>query len=313
MIVMRNTEKSFGDRRVLAGLDLAVQEGEVYGLLGNNGAGKSTAINILTGLIASDAGDVSVAGRPPSAEIRALIGVAPQEIALYQNLTCKENLQFFGGVHRLRGARLKQQVDHVVQTLDLSEYGDAPVSTMSGGWQRRVNLAVAIVHAPVIVILDEPTAGLDVQARYQLWEFVRTLRREGTTVLLTTHMMDEAEALCDRVGILHDGRVLREGSVDALCRVVPAAELAEVEVEDLALLLSRANTLGIPVRRYGGRLTLLLPAKTTLGDLIGQFQRVPIRSIALKPVGLHQVFLELTEPDRVREEVGGRSVGGCGI
>ncbi|NNG14850.1 MAG: ABC transporter ATP-binding protein [Gemmatimonadales bacterium] len=307
MIEMRDTEKSFGARRVLAGLDLSVQEGEVYGLLGNNGAGKSTTINILTGLIGSDAGEVSVAGRPPSAEIRTLIGVAPQEIALYQHLTCKENLRFFGGIHRLRGSTLKQHVDRVVDTLDLSEYGDARVSTMSGGWQRRVNLAVAIVHAPAIVILDEPTAGLDVQARYELWEFVRTLRRDGTTVLLTTHMMDEAESLCDRVGILHDGRILREGSIDALCRVIPAAELAEVDVEDIALLLCRAGALGIPVRRYGGRTTLLLPAKTTLADLIGQFEGVPLRSVTLRPVGIQQVFLELTQPNRVSEGVGSGS------
>ena len=300
MIAMRDTEKSFGARRVLAGLDLSVQEGEVYGLLGSNGAGKSTTINILTGLIRSDAGEVSVADRPPSAEVRTLIGVAPQEIALYQHLTLRENLRFFGGVYRLRGSTLKQQVERVIHTLDLSEYGDAPVSTMSGGWQRRVNLAVAIVHAPTLVILDEPTAGLDVQARHDLWEFVRRLRSGGTTILLTTHMMDEAEALCDRVGILHGGRVLREGSVDALRREIPAAELAEVGVEDIALLLSRAEALGISVRRYGGRLTLLLPAKTTLADLIGDFEGVPLRSVTLRPVGLHQVFLELTQADRVR-------------
>jgi ABC-2 type transport system ATP-binding protein len=309
MIAMRGTEKSFGARQVLAGLDLVVQEGEVYGLLGNNGAGKSTTINVLTGLIGSDAGDVSVAGRPPSADVRTLIGVAPQEIALYQHLTCKENLRFFGGVHRLRGSTLTKQVDRVVQTLGLSEYRDARVSTLSGGWQRRVNLAVAIVHAPKIVILDEPTAGLDVQARYQLWEFVRTLRQDGTTVLLTTHMMDEAEALCDRVGILHDGTILREGSVDALRRVVPAAELAEVDGEDTALLLSRANAQGMTVRSYGGCITLLLPVKTTLADLIKQFEGVPIRSATLRPVGLHQVFLELTQPDKVRVGVGSREKG----
>jgi ABC-2 type transport system ATP-binding protein len=306
MIAMRGTEKSFGTRRVLAGLDLVVQAGEVYGLLGNNGAGKSTTINILTGLIGSDAGEVSVGGRPPSAEVRTMIGVAPQEIALYQHLTLRENLRFFGGVYRLHGSTLKQQVDRVIHTLDLSEYHDSLVSTMSGGWQRRVNLAVAIVHAPKVVILDEPTAGLDVQARYQLWEFVRLLRSGGTTILLTTHLMDEAEALCDRVGILHGGRVLREGSVDALRRVIPAAELAEVDVEDVALLLSRASALGISVRRYGGRLTLLLPAKTTLADLIGQFEGVPLRSVTLRPVGLHQVFLELTQPDQVRVGVGSR-------
>lgn len=299
MIAMRGTEKSFGARRVLSGLDLTVQRGEVYGLLGNNGAGKSTTINILTGLVESDGGEVSVAGMPPSPEVRAKIGVAPQDIALYQHLTPRENLRFFGAVHGLRGPTLIEQVDRVIDRLDLSEYADARVCTMSGGWQRRVNLAVALVHAPTIVILDEPTAGLDVQARYELWEFVRELRHEGTTVLMTTHMMEEAEELCDRVGILEGGRILRQGTVAELRREVPAAELAELDSEDIAHLLARANALGIPIRRYGGRVTLLLPAKTRLADLVRQFEGVPIRSVTLRPVGLHQVFLELTQADRV--------------
>jgi ABC-2 type transport system ATP-binding protein len=305
-IAIRGAEKSFGARRVLAGLDLSVEQGEVYGLLGSNGAGKSTTINLLTGLIGLDAGEVLVAGEPPSAVARRLMGIAPQEIALYQSLTVTENLQFFGGVHGLRGSALTQQVDRVIRALCLSEYAKALVSTLSGGWQRRVNLAVAVVHAPALVILDEPTAGLDVQARYEVWEFVRLLRREGTTVLLTTHMMDEAEVLCDRVGILHGGRILREGSIEGLCGEVPAAELAEVDVEDSAPLLARATTLGIPIRTYGGRLTLLLPAKTTLADLVGQFEGVPVRSVTLRPVGLHHVFLQLTQDDQMRE---GQRVG----
>jgi len=306
MIAMRGAEKSFGTRRVLAGLDLSVEQGEVYGLLGNNGAGKSTTINLLTGLIGLDAGEVSVAGAPPSAAARRAIGIAPQEIALYQSLTVTENLQFFGGVYRLRGSTLAHQVDRVIGALCLSAYAEALVSTLSGGWQRRVNLAVAVVHAPALVILDEPTAGLDVQARYEVWEFVRLLRSQGTTVLLTTHMMDEAEALCDRIGILHGGRILREGSVDVLCREVPAAELAEVDVDDIASLVARTSALGIPIRTYGGRLTLLLPAKTTLPDLILQLEGVPVRSVALRPVGLHQVFLELTQSDKVREGEDGK-------
>jgi len=304
MITMRGVEKSFGARRVLAGLDLSVEQGEVYGLLGNNGAGKSTTINLLTGLVGLDAGEASVAGMPPSAKARRMIGVAPQEIALYPSLTVRENLRFFAGVHQVPSSTLPQQVDRVIGTLCISEYADTLVATLSGGWQRRVNLAVAVVHAPALVILDEPTAGLDVQARYEVWEFVRLLRREGTTVLLTTHMMDEAEVLCDRVGILHGGRILRDGSIEVLCREVPAAELAEVDVEDVAPLLARAATLGIPIRTYGGRLTLLLPATTTLADLVKQFEGVPVRSVTLRPVGLHQVFLQLTQSDETRVGAG---------
>jgi len=299
LIAMRGTEKSFGPRRVLAGVDVSVQQGDVYGLLGDNGAGKSTIINILTGLIGFDAGEVLVAGRPPSTRVRSVIGVAPQEIALYGHLTVRENLRFFGGIYHVRGAALVRQVARVIDFLDLRRYADSCISTLSGGWQRRVNLAVAIVHSPAIVFLDEPTAGLDVQARSQVWDFVRRLRHGGTTIFLTTHLMDEAEALCDRVGILHGGKILREGPVGALCQEVPAVELAEVRAEETAPVLERAAALGIPTRRYAGVLTLLLPRDTSLADLVSQFQGISIRSVTLRPVGLLQAYLELTKAEFV--------------
>jgi ABC-2 type transport system ATP-binding protein len=163
---------------------------------------------------------------------------------------------------------------------------------------------VAIVHGPRVLILDEPTAGLDIQTRHNLWASIRRFAREGTSVLLTTHMLDEAEILCDRVGILHAGRIVREGTVDGLRQSVPAAELAEVEAEDDEALLARARSLRIPTRRYGGQLTLLLPSPTTLAALVQRLDGVAVRSLRLRPIGLTQVFLEATRPEEVRLEDG---------
>ncbi len=163
---------------------------------------------------------------------------------------------------------------------------------------------MAIVHGPRVLILDEPTAGLDIQTRHNLWASIRRFAREGTSVLLTTHMLDEAEILCDRVGILHAGRIVREGTVDGLRQSVPAAELAEVEAEDDEALLARARSLRIPTRRYGGQLTLLLPSPTTLAALVQRLDGVAVRSLRLRPIGLTQVFLEATRPEEVRLEDG---------
>jgi ABC-2 type transport system ATP-binding protein len=304
MITLRGLEMSFGSRRVLRGLYLTVGEGEVYGLLGNNGAGKSTAINILTGLLQADAGEALVAGGPLTPATRTWTGVAPQEIALYPHLTCRENLLFFAGVYHLRGSARRRRVDDVIRIMELGDHASTPVAALSGGWQRRLNLAVAIVHGPRVLILDEPTAGLDIQTRHNLWASIRRFAREGTSVLLTTHMLDEAEILCDRVGILHAGRIVREGTVDGLWQSVPAAELAEVEAEDDEALLARARSLRIPTRRYGGQLTLLLPSPTTLAALVQRLDGVAVRSLRLRPIGLTQVFLEATRPEEVRLEDG---------
>lgn len=306
MITLRGLEMSFGSRRVLRGLDLTVGGGEVYGLLGNNGAGKSTAINILTGLLEADAGEAQLGGGPLTPATRMGMGVAPQEIALYPHLTCRENLRFFAGVYRLRGSERRRRVEDVIRVMELGEHSSTPVAALSGGWQRRLNLAVAIVHGPRVLILDEPTAGLDIETRQNLWASIRRFAREGTSILLTTHMLDEAEMLCDRVGILHAGRIVREGTVDELRKSVPAAELAEVEAEDDRALLSRARSLGISTRRYGGRLTLLLPARTSLATLVRRLDGVSVRSVRLRPVGLTQVFLEATRSDEVASEGGTR-------
>lgn len=285
--------KRFGEREVLRGLDLDVQPGRTYGLLGSNGAGKTTAMNIITGLLVQDEGTVTLDGAPLDAAARAVVGVVPQAVALYHHLTCRENLRFFGSIYRLRGTALDQRVDAVIELCQLVEYADTPVSSLSGGWRQRVNIAVGMVHQPKVLLLDEPTTGQDIEARYRLWSVIRSLRDQDTAVLLSTHMMEEAEAVCDRVGILHGGRIERQGTLEELYATIPAREMAEVETDDPSALERRARELGLGLRRYGGKLTLLLPERSTLSNVAARLGQVPIRSLALRPVGLEHVFFDV--------------------
>lgn len=294
MLHAQNLSKRFDGREVLKDVGFRIEPGEVYGLLGGNGAGKSTAISIIAGLVAPDAGDVAIGdARSPRAR-REKIGLAPQEIALYPDLTCEEHLRFFGRLYRVPRARLRATVERTIELAGLAEYRAARVAALSGGWKRRLNLAVALVHSPPILLLDEPTAGLDVDARQVVWRLIDAVRSEGAAILLTTHLLDEAEALCNRLAILVHGRIAAEGTLSELRSRVPAAELAVVEAADEARLRGRARELGIATRDYAGRLTLLLAERSNVNYLLDWIGDVGLRSIALQPVSLLHVYLEVT-------------------
>ena len=263
-ITIHGLRKQFGPIDILKGLSVDIFEGEVFGFLGSNGAGKSTTINILTSQIVADAGTVKISGEPVSTETNRLIGLAPQAIALYPRLSVIENLFFFAGIHGLHGSTRRRQVERVIEALELGGVSQMVVEKLSGGWQRRLNLAVALVHQPKILILDESTVGMDVEARLKLWETIRGLKAEGTTIVLTTHLMDEAEALCHRIGILHDGRIAALGTMDELRRIVPAAQLAEVECSDDRLC--RANSAVVARTSASSRAHRTIGA---LGDSVG--------------------------------------------
>ncbi len=292
MIEVRQCRKSFGERLVLDGLQFAVEQGDTYGLLGPNGAGKTTAINILCNLLEADDGTVLINGSPVSEATKFTVGVVPQEISIYKDLTCRENMLFFGKVYGLRDPERTDRVNELVRIFHLEEYARTQVSKMSGGWQRRVNIAVALVHSPGVLILDEPTAGLDVEARYELWELIAGLQSRGVTILLTTHHLDEAERLCSRIGIMRGGRIVAEGSLDELRKLVPARQLAVVETGSEETLLARVSSLGWEHRRYGGRLTLLLPREFSLREIVETLDGVPLTSISLREVGLEHVYME---------------------
>lgn len=215
----RGLHKSYGEVHAVRGVDLEIARGEIFGLLGPNGAGKTTLISILVGLMAPDRGEVLLDGRPLTPEAHALkarIGLVPQELALYPTLSAWDNLLFFGRIYGLRGKRLRQRVEAVLEMAGLAERARDPIETYSGGMKRRINIAAGLLHEPEILFLDEPTVGVDPQSRNAIFEAVESLNRAGVTILYTTHYMEEAQRLCHRVGIIDLGRIIALDTPQAL-------------------------------------------------------------------------------------------------
>jgi ABC-2 type transport system ATP-binding protein len=287
--------KSYGPQLALQGLSLTISQGEIYGLLGANGAGKTTTINILCHLLAADSGTVTINGQPLSEQTKRWIGVAPQETLLYRGLTCAENLRFFGKLYGLRQVHLRQRVQDCLEAVGLRDRANALAETLSGGMQRRLSLAIALMHQPKLLILDEPTTGLDVEARYELWSLIRRLQTEGTTILLTTHLLDEAERLCHRIGILKQGRLLAEGTLAELRQHIAAQEIVLIKTLQEAQAIARAESIGLEQRRYGGELAFWLPQSLELQAVMRWFDGIPIDSIARQPVSLEHIYLEVIQ------------------
>jgi ABC-2 type transport system ATP-binding protein len=245
-------------------------------------------------LLDADAGTISIEGNTVSKRTKHQVGFVPQEISLYQDLTCKENLLFFASIYGLQGLKKAERTNELIQMLNLNEYENIKVTNLSGGWRRRVNIAVALVHSPSILILDEPTAGLDIEARYELWELIKNFKDSGVSILLTTHQLEEAERLCSCIGVLHKGHIVAEGSLDKLRTLIPAKQLALIETDDEQTLCNKAQSSGWEYRRYGGSLTLLMPDNYTLKDVVIKFDGIPLSSISLQEVGLEHIYLEVT-------------------
>jgi len=219
VLVCGGLVKRYGQRTAVDDVGFHIEPGERYGLLGPNGAGKTTTISMVCGLLRPDAGNVDVAGRrvdPGATAAKAAIGYVPQEIALYPDLTGRENLRFFARLYGLRGARRDERVDACLDLVGLAERADERVDTYSGGMQRRLNIAAGLLHEPRLLVLDEPTVGVDPQSRNAILESVESLGRSGLAVLYTTHYMEEAQRLCDRIGILDEGRLVAEGTREEL-------------------------------------------------------------------------------------------------
>ncbi|MGD1856981.1 MAG: ABC transporter ATP-binding protein [Leptolyngbyaceae cyanobacterium] len=294
MLDIENLSKTFGQRQVLRNLTLKLPPGEVYGLLGPNGAGKTTTINLLCGLLRPDTGQVLISGEPVSDKTKSYLGIMPQQNLLYQSLTCWENLSFFAKIYGLNASLRSQRIRTCLEAVNLSDRSDSVVGSLSGGMQRRLSLAVAIVHQPKLVVLDEPTTGLDIEARYDVWELIRQLQQQTVTVLLTTHLLDEAERLCDRIGFLKQGQLLTQGSLADLCVHIPAQEIVTMRTTDEAAAIAKAQSCGFTPRRYDKSLAFWVPEKLELQELLARFDGVPIDSIARSPVTLEHIYLEVT-------------------
>ena len=222
-IEVKELKKSFGDLQAVRGVDFFANQGEILSLLGPNGAGKSTTISIISGLLQPCAGDAFIMGHSVTRDPKAAksnLGFVPQEIALYPDLSARENLLFWGKMYGLRGNALKQRVDEIFETIDLTDRQKDKVGKFSGGMKRRVNIAVALLHKPAVVIMDEPTVGIDPQSRRHILDSVKELNRQGTTVLYTTHYMEEAAELSDHIAIMDQGQIIAYGTHDDLIKMI---------------------------------------------------------------------------------------------
>ena len=241
IVSMTDIVKRFHAHTALDHLNMTVNEGEVLGLLGPNGAGKTTAIRVLTGLTAADAGEVKLFDlntRVMTQEIKRRIGMVPQDLALYETLSARDNLIYFGRLYGVTGAALKERVSEVLEVLGLSDVAGKAPKKFSGGMKRRLNIGCAIIHKPELLILDEPTVGIDPQSRNHILSFVEDMNKQGTTVLYTSHYMEEVERVCSRVLIMDAGRVIAGGSVEELTRSGIFEETIILEVREPAPALA---------------------------------------------------------------------------
>lgn len=297
LVELRGVRKSFAARNAVDGIDLDISAGSCFGLLGPNGAGKTTSLRMIYGVTRPDSGVVRVFGLDIAHEaraVRARLGVTLQQNVFVDALSPVENLRIFGRYHRLRDPELGRRVDELIEFLDLGSHATAPVRNLSGGFQRRLAIAMSLMNRPELLILDEPTTGLDPAVRLALWGKIRDLRARGTTVLLTTHYMEEAERLCDRIAILAAGRVIEQGSPRALIRQLVAAHAVELSctpVEEAELLAGFESTRRI---RSGNRLTVYLEQPASLAARITETDPDDRRALMVRPANLEDVFLART-------------------
>jgi len=299
-----DVHKWFGSHHVLDGLSLRVETGEVLGLLGPNGCGKSTVLNIVCKLLFHDRGQVRLMGVPSSElsyRAREWVGFCTQRCALYPDLLPAENLHFFARLYGLSERERKQRVSELMQSFELEKFATTRVGQLSGGWQQRLHLAVALIHRPKLLVLDEPTAAVDVEARLDLWRLIEGLRESGTTILLTSHHLPEAERLCSRVALMQSGKIVAEGSVPELLARIPGKAVAKVQSQNNQAVLLRALDLGWTVRQHAGQIRLLLPQDTGLRDIVDALDGTQVSSVSVHAVTLEDAYLELVGESDVSE------------
>jgi ABC-2 type transport system ATP-binding protein len=305
LIRVDDLKKTYGQNVAVDGISFQAAKGEIFGLLGPNGAGKTTTISIISGLLEATTGTVMVDGRamsPTASGVKKSMGVVPQEIALYEELSARENLRFWGGLYDMSGSRLTQRVAEVLDLVGLADRAGDAVKTYSGGMKRRLNLGLGLVHEPGLLLLDEPTVGVDPQARLSILDVIRAAAREGTTVLYTTHYMQEAEELCHRLAILDHGKILAEGSVDELKKMVGEGEVVTVHgnftAQQMHLALEgHPHVRTISLEDHKAMLAVAGDGGSArlLQDLLGQ--ALEVNGVNVRPPSLEQVFIKLTGRD----------------
>ncbi len=297
VLFCRDLRRTFGERVAVDGVGFEIARGEIYGLLGPNGAGKTTTISMLCGLLSPDSGEVVVAGErivASSPDARRALGLVPQDIALYPDLTARENLRFFGRLQGLPKGRLSNRIDEVLDLVGLAERANERIDGYSGGMKRRCNIAAGLLHEPEVLVLDEPTVGVDPQSRNAILESIELLGRGGLSVLYTTHYMEEAERLCDRIGIIDEGRIVAEGTRrELVAKMGQKAGLRVRGTGDLDLFASRFDD---AVAHDGVVELLVVDVGEGLADVLEAAHRtsVTITGIETSEPDLEAVFLDLT-------------------
>ena len=302
MIRVEDLQKSYGSLRAVDGISFEIPEGELFGFLGPNGAGKTTTLSMISGLLKPDRGRVSIGEidvwHSPK-EAKRILGLVPQDLALYEELTARENLMFWGSLFHLPRSELKANIDLWLGRVCLADRAKEAVSKFSGGMKRRLNLAIGLVHNPKVVLLDEPTVGIDPQARKNILDIIREIVKEGSTILFTTHHLEEAEALCDRIAIIDHGKILETGSVEELAKVVGDGDIVSIngsftavqlktilENESVNILNAAEHTATMSLSHGGMNIAALLQKFSKAG--------IEVTDISMQKPSLESVFLKLT-------------------
>jgi ABC-2 type transport system ATP-binding protein len=302
-IQVRDLHKDFGEVYAVQGIDFDVQGGEIFGLLGPNGAGKSTTISMISGLLKPNRGEITVVGHDVDKapmQAKAAIGVVPQEIALYEDLSARENLTFWGKMYGLRGAPLKKRVDEILDVVGLTDRQKGRVGKYSGGMKRRLNIGIALLHKPDVVIMDEPTVGIDPQSRRKILDSVKELNQQGMTVLYTTHYMEEAQELSDHIAIMDHGKLIATGTHSELVKIVGELDRIELTIntESTRVIKAWETISGVQqVTAENGHLTLLVDdSNVVLPDIFEATAEAESRitSVEIQEPNLEAVFLHLT-------------------
>ncbi|WP_138751738.1 ABC transporter ATP-binding protein [Paenibacillus sinopodophylli] len=305
LVIFRDVVKKYDMVITVNHLQFTIGEGEIFGLLGPNGAGKSTSIQMLSGLLSLSSGDILVDGfsiQKQPLEVKRRIGLVPQELAIYESLTARENVTFFGKLYGLRGALLRDRVDEALQFVGLLEKAKEKPSTFSGGMKRRLNIACAIMHRPKLIIMDEPTVGIDPQSRNHILESIRTLNKLGSTVIYTSHYMEEVEAICTRIGILDQGKLIACGTKDELKRQAGQGEKLIFEIDRRSEASYKEISEHPGVKHLEERdqgLTLEVAVKESssiLQDLLFIIQKhgIHLRKLTRVEPNLESLFLQMT-------------------
>ncbi len=303
MIHLRSVSKSFGNIEALKDVSFSINKGEIFGILGPNGAGKSTIVNILNTLVKPDSGEVIIDNvniRNDGITVKQIMGVVPQEIALYEELTAYENLMFWGGLYNIPKQLLREHADKTLEIVDLSYRKNDRIKTFSGGMKRRINIACSLLHNPRILVLDEPTVGVDPQNRNHIFEVIEKLHDEGMTIIYTTHYMEEAERFCDKIAIMDEGRIIALGTLKELREISDAKDLLTIKLADFDNeIISRIRS-AIPLIRFDSTTRTLEADCENISDEISvitnQVQNAGgvIERIYTRGTNLESIFLKLT-------------------